>query len=30
LEPFDCYSRVPAADIYMMKHESLYSRLFMS
>jgi urease accessory protein len=29
-DPLDCYSNVPAADIYMMQHETLYSRLFMS
>jgi urease accessory protein len=28
--PEDCYSNVPAADINMMRHETLYSRLFMS
>jgi urease accessory protein len=30
LEPEDCYSNSPASDIYMMQHETLYSRLFMS
>jgi urease accessory protein len=30
LEPLDCYSNSPATDIYMMQHETLYSRLFMS
>jgi urease accessory protein len=30
LEPEDCFSNSPASDIYMMQHETLYSRLFMS
>jgi urease accessory protein len=30
MDPLDCYTNVPAADIYMMQHETLYSRLFMS
>jgi urease accessory protein len=30
LEPEDCYTNSPASDIYMMQHETLYSRLFMS
>jgi urease accessory protein len=30
LEPENCFSNSPASDIYMMQHETLYSRLFMS
>lgn len=30
LDPEDCHSNSPAADVYMMQHEMLYSRLFMS
>jgi urease accessory protein len=30
LDPLDCFSNSPAADIYQMRHETLYSRLFMS
>lgn len=30
LNPEDCYSNTPTSDIYMMQHETLYSRLFMS
>jgi urease accessory protein len=29
-DPADCFSNTPAADIHMMQHETLYSRLFMS
>jgi urease accessory protein len=29
-DPTDCFSNTPAADINMMRHETLYSRLFMS
>jgi urease accessory protein len=30
LDPLDCFSNSPGADIYQMRHETLYSRLFMS
>jgi urease accessory protein len=30
LDPEECHANSPAADIYMMQHETLYSRLFMS
>jgi urease accessory protein len=30
LEPEDAYSNMPMAELSMMRHERLYSRLFMS